>query len=231
MNNDDLESRDELTVGQHSTLRDVFNAIAAGDTQTSLQLLSESPSLITQSYVTDAKGEAASVDFFTAISHYAYAGDTALHFAAAAYADDLVRSLISMGANPRARNRRGAEPLHYACDGDPASTRWNPAAQYAVVELLIAAGADTEAVDASGVAPLHRAVRTRCASAVQALLRNGADARRRNGNGSTPLDLAGRNTGRGGTGSALARAQQAEIVELLLSHGRSADTDMHDTDR
>jgi Ankyrin repeats (many copies) len=206
-------------------LRALLDAIAVRDSREALRLLAESPSLATQAYVSGAKGEAAHSDFFTAIHHYAYAGDTALHFAGAAYSTELAAALIAMGASPRARNRRGAEPLHYACDGDPESSYWNPAAQYAVIECLITAGADTEAVDMSGVAPLHRAVRTRCASAVSALLRNGADPRRRNGNGSTPLDLAGRNTGRGGTGSALARAQQAEIVELLLAHRSSGDGD------
>jgi GNAT superfamily N-acetyltransferase len=206
------------------TLRDLFNAIAHRDAPESTRLLKQAPSLATETFTTDATRESASNDFFSPISHYAYAGDTALHLAAAAYAVDLARSLIAMGAEPKAKNRRGAQPLHYACDGNPESSHWNPAAQYAVIECLIEAGAETEAVDASGVAPLHRAVRTRCASAVRALLRNGADARHRNGNGSTPLDLASRNTGRGGTGSALARAQQAEIVELLLAHGGSGDT-------
>jgi ankyrin repeat protein len=55
---------------------------------------------------------------------------------------------------------------------------------------------------------------------------NGADARRRNGNGSTPLHLAVQSTGRGGSGSAAAREQQATIVRLLLDHGaRASDTD------
>jgi hypothetical protein len=50
---------------------------------------------------------------------------------------------------------------------------------------------------------------------VQALLALGADPHRTNGNGSTPRDLALRTTGRGGSGSPLARAQQAEILQLL----------------
>ena len=58
-------------------------------------------------------------------------GDTALHVAAAAYRQEIVPKLIAMGANVRARNRRGAEPLHYAVDGMPGSRRWNPPAQAA----------------------------------------------------------------------------------------------------
>ena len=74
-------------------------------------------------------------------------------------------------------------------------------------------------LDQGGTAPLHRAVRNRCAAAVAALLDSGADARRRNKSGSTPMRLATLTTGRGGSGSPEAKAQQAEIVRLLEQHG------------
>jgi hypothetical protein len=32
---------------------------------------------------------------------------------------------VAHGASVRARNRRGAEPLHYAADGNPGSAGWN----------------------------------------------------------------------------------------------------------
>jgi ankyrin repeat protein len=69
------------------------------------------------------------------------------------------------------------------------------------------------------VTPLHRAVRNRCAAAVGALLEGGADAGRKNKSGSTPLQLALLSTGRGGAGTAAAKAQQAEIIRLLEQHG------------
>jgi ankyrin repeat protein len=162
-----------------------------------------------------ARERAGEDEFLDAIAHHVYGGDTALHIAAAAYQGEVARALIAAGADVRARNRRGAEPLHYAADGGPGSRTWNPNAQAAVIAYLIDAGADPNAVDKSGVMPLHRAVRTRCAAAVHALLEGGADARAQNGSGSTPLDLATRATGRGGSGSAEAKAQQAEIVRLL----------------
>ncbi len=84
--------------------------------------------------------------------------------------------------------------------------------------MLIASGADPNAGDKNGVTPLHRAVRTRCA-AVSALLDGGADARRQNGNGSTAIMLATRQTGRSGSGSPEAKAQQAEIIHLFDRHG------------
>jgi ankyrin repeat protein len=126
-----------------------------------------------------------------------------------------VQKLIATGASVRARNRRGAEPLHYAVDGIPGSGKWNPSAQAATVNHLIEAGADPDATDKSGVTPLHRAVRTRCAAAVKALLEGGADRRLKNKNGSTPMMLATQNTGRGGSGSCEAKAQQELIVRLL----------------
>jgi hypothetical protein len=70
----------------------------------------------------------------------------------------------------------------------------------------------------AGVTPLHRAVRTRCAAAVKALLEAGADPRRKNKRGSTPMLLATQHTGRGGSGSPEAKAQQELTVQLLREH-------------
>jgi hypothetical protein len=111
--------------------------------------------------------------------------------------------------------RRRSTPLHYAADGNPASPKWNPVAQAETIACLIASGADPNAVDKNGVTALHRAVRTRCAWAVSALLQGAADALRKNSAGSTPMILATRQTGRGGRRSPMAKMQQAEIIRLL----------------
>jgi hypothetical protein len=42
---------------------------------------------------------------------------------------------------------------------------------------------------------------------------------RKNGNGSTPIFLATRQTGRGGSGSPEAKKQQSEIIRLLERRG------------
>lgn len=160
--------------------------------------------------------------FFEEIAHYLYTGDTALHMAAAAFQRSVAELLVRRGANCRARNRRGAEPLHYAADAN----HWHPVAQRNVVEYLIDAGADPNALDKSGVSPLHRAVRTRASAAVHALLSGGARVDLRNASGSTPLHLAVQNTGRGGSGSARALREQERIIAMLLDAGaRVVDKD------
>jgi hypothetical protein len=140
-----------------------------------------------------------------------------LHAAAFSYDPQMAGDLITRGAGIRARNRRGAEPIHAAVTGAPGSASWNPASQRDAIVYLIEAGADPNAAAAGGVTPLHRAVRNRCSAAVEALLRAGADPRLPNDRGSTASDLARWTTGRGGTGSAAARAEQRNIIELLAS--------------
>jgi ankyrin repeat protein len=197
----------------------LLRAISSRDEQKVSRLLDASPGLARQVADIGATRQVSTAYYFEEIGHYVYAGDTALHIAAAAHAREISERLLARGASVRARNRRGAEPLHYAVDGNPDSTTWNPAAQKAVVECLIEAGADPNSADKSGVTPLHRAVRTRCSAAVRTLLANGADPRRKNGSGSTSLHLAVQNTGRGGTGSSASREQQREIILWLLKYG------------
>jgi len=144
-----------------------------------------------------------------------YRGDTALHVAAACDRTRLVQALLDAGADVRARNRLGYQPLHAAATGGPGAPTWNPSAQAETIALLIARGADPNAVCKRGVTPLHRAVRCRCAAAAAKLLELGADPARPNGNGSMPIDLARSTTGRGGSGEPAAKEQQALIVEML----------------
>ena len=184
--------------------------------------LSAAPALSTMAAPIGATRQEPTDTFFTEISHYMYAGDTALHMAAAAFCRPIAELLVSHGADCRARNRRGAEPLHYASDAN----RSEPRAQADVIEYLTSIGADPNAVDKSGVAPLHRAVRTRSLAAVRGLLDGGAKPRQANKSGSTPLHLAVQTTGRGGSGSDEARRQQAGIIKLLLERGaRPTDKD------
>src|SRR5689334_21192143 len=197
-----------MTASSDSRLIALMRAIDADDAVAAARLLAASPMLARTAIATGATRQDADKFFLDRIRRHVYAGDTALHVAAAAYWRDFAQMLVAAGADLRARNRRGAEPLHAAAVGGPGSDRWNPRAQAATIAWLIEAGADPNAVDRDGVTPLHRAVRTRCAAAVAALLAGRADAGRPNRSGSTPLRLARLSTGRSGSGAADAKVQQ-----------------------
>jgi hypothetical protein len=198
-----------------SALRQLIESILAGDGEGVSRLLTASPQLARATFQQGATRQSEEPFFVDQIGRYIYAGDTALHIAAAAYQTEIVRRLVAAGADVRARNRRGQEALHAAANGVPGSSGWNPSAQVATILALIEAGADPNAFDKSGVSPLHKAVRTRCAEAVRTLIDYGADPALANKNGSTPMLLATQNTGRGGTGSEEAKLQQQEILRLL----------------
>lgn len=191
-----------------------MRAIADGD-DTLVSRLSKDPELAKSALLVGATRQNASQYFLTAITHSVSAGDTALHVAAASHRAAVVRDLLRFGADVGAPNRRQAVPLHYAVDGGPGTPGWRPEAQAQTVTLLLEAGADPNAADTGGTTPLLRAVRNRCAAAVRALLDGGADSDLPNKHGSRPRDLAVVNSGRGGSGSADARAQQREILRLL----------------
>ena len=90
-----------------------------------------------------------------------------------------------------------------------------------MIRLLIEAGADIHAQDKNGATPLHRAVRTRSAAAVKCLLAARADPAIRNQPGSAAFHLAVQNTGRGGSGTKMARTAQREIIQAFLERGVS----------
>jgi ankyrin repeat protein len=203
-----------------TAIRALFDEIASGDVATARRRIGKTPNLVI------CPLEEADGYFLAAIHHSIGGGDTALHVAAAAYRLEVAETLVGHGADVRARNRRGAEPLHYAADGRPGAADWDPVAQGEVIAYLIRAGAAPNATNKSGVAPLHRAVRTRSSSAVSSLIANGADPRLKNRAGSTPLHLAVQNTGKSNSGSDAAKREQRMIIALLLEHGASpADVD------
>ena len=195
----------------------LMRTIASGDRRLALSLLATTPALAVAKLNQGAQ-RAANKDFFFADCHtYVYAGDTALHVAAFAYDIVLAHHLLGANADVRARNRRGAEPLHAAVTGAPGSPNWSPHKQAAVITYLIETGADPNATAAGGVTPLQRAVRNRCSAAVRALLDAGADPHHTSDSGSTALMLADWTTGRSGSGSPEAKAEQERIVAMLTS--------------
>ncbi|HET6249350.1 MAG TPA: ankyrin repeat domain-containing protein [Tepidisphaeraceae bacterium] len=152
------------------------------------------------------------------IDHWLYAGDTALHLAAAGYRVEIVPLLLAGGADANAaQNHRRSTPLHYAADGYLAGSAWNAANQLKTLALLLHAGADIHTADKNGATALHRAVRTRCSDAVTYLLKSGANPKAKNKPGSTPFHLAVQNTGRGGSGAQAAIAAQRQIIAAFLA--------------
>lgn len=196
-------------MGHVEDIAGLLTAVAAGDRPLVRASLDAAPSLVT------ARLARRDEFFLAGCQAQVYEGDTALHAAAFAYDVEIARDLVGRGAAVRARNRRGAEPLHAAVHGVPGAPHWNPAGQAAIIEYLVEAGADPDATALGGVTPLHRAVRNRCSAAVEALLHAGADPRVANDHGSTPADLTRRPTGRGGAGSAPAKREQQVIIDLL----------------
>jgi ankyrin repeat protein len=202
-----------------SIFLDFVRQVVNGEVDEVARRLAANPSFATAPSDVGASRQGATTFFFSEIAHYLYAGDTALHMAAAAFRRPVAELLVAHGANCRAKNRRGAEPLHYAAE----TNHWDPPAQVETIVYLLSVGADSNALDSSGVAPLHRAVRTRSLPAVRALLNGGANPRAPNKAGSTPLHLAVQTTGRGGSGSEHARQQQTGIIQLLLERGANPD--------
>lgn len=203
----------------NSHLPPLFIAVISNNIARVQEILLETPKAVRDSIKIGATRENSNEFFVDELKHYIYAGDTPLHVAAMGHRADMVELLLKSGADVGARNRRGAEPLHYAADGSPNLKTWNPEAQGSTVLKLVEHGADPNALDKSSVVPLHRAVRTRCTGAVSALIKCGADVNLKNKSGSTPLILARQTTGRGGSGSAEAKREQAAIIELLIAAG------------
>jgi hypothetical protein len=193
----------------------LLNAILDDDPPAVRKLLKENPALAT-GLIEEARL------YQSKIFHWIYAGDTALHLAAAGYRIELIRILLASGADPNAAtNHRKSGPLHYAADGYITGPVWDAKRQVQAIQCLLDAGAEINAPDKNGATPLHRAVRTRCAAAVKYLLERGSDARLKNKPGSTPFHLAVQDTGRGGSGADVARTAQHQIIHEFLSRGLS----------
>ncbi|MFN7974006.1 MAG: ankyrin repeat domain-containing protein [Acidobacteriota bacterium] len=200
-----------------TALRQAFDAIVKRDAEGLARMLENNPALATAALQEGASRADAAPSFYEEIRHYVYRGDTALHVAAAAHWLEGVRLLLRAGASHAARNRHRQSPLHYACAGGPGLPGWNPDAQAQAIQALLDAGADVNARAMGEVTSLHTAVRNRCSRAVETLLRGGADRSLGNKRGSTPAHLATVTSGRGQTGSAEAKAEQAKIVAMLAS--------------
>jgi ankyrin repeat protein len=128
-------------------------------------------------------------------------GMTALHWAVFKDNADMVKTLVSAGANVSATTRiNGLTPLFFAAQNG----------QAAVIDILLKAGAKPNTPLATGVTPLMIAAKAGNPDAVKVLLDNGADANaKENARGETALMFA-------------AAANRAAAIKVLLQSGANA---------
>jgi hypothetical protein len=115
----------------------LVRAVVHDDLREVRRLLNMSPLLLRARLHAGATRANAGEFWFEEINHYLYAGDTALHAAAAGYRNGIARELMIKGAEINARNRRGAGSLHYAADGGPGVGGRKAEAQAEMIRLLI----------------------------------------------------------------------------------------------
>ena len=110
----------------------------------------------------------------------------------------VIKALIEGGADPGARNERGATPFDFATDVLFQAAQYGPASE---VKAALAAGADLGAHEKyNGKTPLHWAVLwSDNPSVIVALIEGGADPGARDNAGFTPFDYASDNDALKGT--------------------------------
>ena len=91
-----------------STFLDFVRLVIRGDVAHVSRRLAANPELARAVSDGGATRQDAESYFFDDIKHYLYAGDTALHMAAAAFQRPTAELLVTHGASCRARNRRSA---------------------------------------------------------------------------------------------------------------------------
>jgi uncharacterized protein len=182
-------------------MKELFEAIRAGDSSRVAELVAADPSL--EIFAAAIQGGTASIETLLAgnrslLMARSSDGWTPLHLAAFFGKLDAARLLLNKGAEVNARSTNAMEnmPLHAAAAGRHAD----------LVQLLIDHGASANARQHGGWTPLHAAAQTGDLEIARVLIAAGADVQSRADNNQTALDLA------------LIKAQQA-MVDYLEANG------------
>jgi len=117
---------------------------------------------------------------------------------------EVVKFLISKGANVNAKSNGGRTPLHAAVGAGVLSV--SDVNIVAVVKLLVSNGADVNAKDNKGETPLGDVVVFGTSEVIKLLISNGANVNAKYNDGSAPIHKA-------------ARSGKIENVRLLVSKG------------
>lgn len=209
-----IASNSNCDLIMRTQLRSLTAAIVEDDRAKAWELLKEEDAL--------ARHLVAEGHYENRLAHWIYAGDTALHIAAAGHRVEIAEMLLNTGADVcAARNHLQSQPLHYAADGCLNNPSWVADRQVAMLHLLLEAGAVIDTPDKNSATALHHAVRNRCPAAVKCLLAAGADITGKNKSGSTPFHVAVQSLDRRESNVERAKSAQREIIEAFLEHGVS----------
>lgn len=182
-------------------MKELFEAIRAGDSSKVAELVAADPSLAV--FAAAIQGDVAALETLIAgnrslIGAQSSDGWTPLHLAAFFGKVDTARLLLNKGAevNARSGNQMNNLPLHAAAAGRHGE----------VIKLLIDHGASVNARQHGGWTALHAVAQNGDVEVAKMLLAGGADVAARADNHQSPLDLA------------LTKAQQA-MVDYLEANG------------
>lgn len=157
------------------------------------------------SLLLDAGVDVNSIDMATSLS--------ALHVVGYQGLGQMVKHLISKGANPNLVDRHGRTPLHCAVYGDR-RRGGRREADASAMKALLSEGAKVDAVSKDGSTPLHIAVYTYQEGATRLLLQHGASIGAKRGDGKTVLDFLYRTSVKSSWA-----IDQGEIFSVLLHYG------------